>query len=403
MISHSDNRTREQDKALTMLRLRRYRGSVIAGTGFGKSRVGVRAVKEVMVHNPRPALILVPFDHLKDRFKDEFNKNGGLPSMEPDFECYASIDRLDPEKYSIIVCDEIHLGLTDRCMEFYNQRKGPMLFLTATRPEDELYCQRMQHLCPMVYEISLDECVRKGLVAPYRIECIGVGLTRAEQSDYSIVSKNFGYWKGKLGFDPFNTAQAILKSPKAYGKEHMDAALGFFRAIKQRKGIVDHAFNKIKVSNRLVNDMSGKKLIFGGDNAFTDLLASNIPGSVTYHSKIRPKLRDAAIDDFRVGRSNVLCSTKALNQGLDIPDASIGIICGLTSKALTMVQRVGRLVRIDPNDPDKTGKVVIIYVKDSQEEKWLRNALRTLDSSNITWTDDTDQTVTPAVLSQEGV
>lgn len=391
----------EQDKALLMLRLRGWKGSVIAGTGFGKSRVGVNAIREVSnSDDTRPALLLVPFDHLKDRFKDEFKKTGGMPSIEVQMECYASIEKLDPAAYSIVICDEVHLGLTDRCLEFYNLFKGRLVFLTATRPEDPIYHQRMLHLCPVVYEISLDECVKKGLVAPYRIECISVQLTPEEHALYTTVSKNFGYWKGQLGFDPFNQAQHILKVPSQYRKEDMLAALGFFRAIKNRKNLVDHAANKITVANRLVKDMSGKKLVFGGDNAFTDLLAQGIPGSVTYHSKIRPKLRDAALDHFRTGVSNTLCSTKALNQGLDIPDASIGIICGLTSKALTMVQRVGRLVRIDPNNPDKTGKVVIVYVKDSQEEKWLRNALRTLDSSNITWKDDTDQTVTATVPAE---
>ena len=81
----------------------------------------------------------------------------------------------------------------------------------------------------------------------------------------------------------------------------------------------------------------------------------------------------------------MLCSTKALNQGLDIPDATIGIICGLTSKALTMIQRVGRLVRIDPKNPKKTGKVVIMYVVNSQEQKWLENALRNTPPQNVSW------------------
>jgi superfamily II DNA or RNA helicase len=391
-MKSTEKRTEEQEKALLMFRMRKYRGSVIAGTGFGKSRVGVRAFREVMGLDKRPGLLLVPFDHLKDRFKDEFEKTGN-PAKNIEMECYASIDKLDPNAYSIVVCDEIHLGLTDRCMEFYSERKGPMLFLTATDPEDELYKQRMQYLCPVIYRISMDDCVAKGLVAPYHIECIGIELTEEEQEKYKTVSKNFGYWKGKLGFDPFNTAQDVLKRPSNYGKEHMDAALGFFRAIRQRKMLVDHASNKVKVSNDLVSSMPGKKLVFGGDNAFTDVLAAGIPGSGTYHSKINKKLREAALDDFRTGRITTLCSTKALNQGLDVPDASIGIICGLTSKALTMVQRVGRLVRIDPKDPNKTGRVVIVYVKGSQEEKWLRNSLRTLDSSNITWKDDTGTTV----------
>ena len=58
----------------------------------------------------------------------------------------------------------------------------------------------------------------------------------------------------------------------------------------------------------------------------------------------------------------------------------MGIICGITSKALSMIQRVGRLVRFQEN---KIGEIYILYVKDSQEEKWLKNATRSLN--NINW------------------
>jgi superfamily II DNA or RNA helicase len=76
----------------------------------------------------------------------------------------------------------------------------------------------------------------------------------------------------------------------------------------------------------------------------------------------------------------VLCSTKALNQGFDVPDASVGVICGLTSKSLSMIQRVGRLIRFKE---DKIGKIYILYVKDSQEEKWLNNSIQKL--KNVVW------------------
>ena len=68
-----------------------------------------------------------------------------------------------------------------------------------------------------------------------------------------------------------------------------------------------------------------------------------------------------------------MCSTKALNQGFDVDGAELGIICGLTSKALTMIQRIGRLLRYKEN---KIGKIVIVYVADSQEDKWLKNAIK---------------------------
>ena len=58
----------------------------------------------------------------------------------------------------------------------------------------------------------------------------------------------------------------------------------------------------------------------------------------------------------------------------------MGIMCGITSKSLSMIQRVGRLVRFQEG---KVGEIIILYVKDSQEEKWLKSAVKNL--SNIVW------------------
>ena len=71
---------------------------------------------------------------------------------------------------------------------------------------------------------------------------------------------------------------------------------------------------------------------------------------------------------------------QALNHGFDVPDADMGIICGVTSKSLSMIQRVGRLIRFQE---DKIGRIVILYVKDSQEEKWVKSSVKSLD--NVNW------------------
>ena len=58
----------------------------------------------------------------------------------------------------------------------------------------------------------------------------------------------------------------------------------------------------------------------------------------------------------------------------------MGIICGITSKSLSMIQRVGRLIRFQE---DKVGEIIILYVADSQEEKWLKKAVKNLN--NVIW------------------
>ena len=181
--------------------------------------------------------------------------------------------------------------------------------------------------------------------------------------------------------DLFDEAKRILADKNA-GPAEKAAAVGFYRTIRERKKIVDFASNKITAFQTLVlKNVSNKILAFSGANDFTDQLCASVsPLSATYHSKKTKKQREKALNDFKNGHINVLCSTKALNQGLDIPDANIGIMCGITSKSLSMIQRVGRLIRFQEN---KVGEIYILYVENSQEEKWLKNAVKSLN--NVTW------------------
>lgn len=356
------------------------RAAMLAGTGFGKTRVLCRAGHRL---SQGRLLVSVPFEHLKKRFRDEYEMLG-LDISNVDFVCHVSLNGTDMSLYDTLLVDEAHLALTDRCMEVYGSWKGNLVMATATLPDDPFLAARLSTTCRIVYSISLDECVKRGYVAPYRVVCLSIELTEEERKLYKTVSANFGYWKGKLGLDPFNSAQYFLKSGDSDQKK---AALGFFRAIRQRKELVDHAANKLDVARSLCAALPGRKLVFGGDNTFSDMLHREIPDSGIYHSSLGKGKADSALQAFRDGGTDVLVSTKALNQGLDVPDASVGIICGLTSKSLTMVQRIGRLVRIDPKDPSKTGYVVVVYVKESQEEVWLKEALSKLSKAAVSWTD----------------
>ena len=254
--------------------------------------------------------------------------------------------------------------------------------MTATLPEEQEYKEILAKMAPTAYKITLDRCVKLGFVSPYKITCIPVKLTKAERDDYKKVNNSFVYNKYKLGqFDAFNEASRILKSKTASGHEKRAVVL-FWKAIRDRKGIIDYAENKIKKFKSIYYKNTDKKiLVFGGANDFTDQLCDSIaPYAMAYHSKKTKKQRDIALELFKTGDINVLCSTKALNQGFDVPNANMGIICGITSKGLSMIQRVGRLVRFQEN---KIGQIIILYVADSQEEKWLKSATKTL--KNVVW------------------
>ena len=373
-------RDQEQRKALNAWAAQGFVGSVIAGTGFGKSRVGVLAVQHAL-KNGGEALILVPTVQLQDQFIEEFDK-WGVSHENVEVMCYQSAYKLKGKHYTIVVCDEIHLGLSPEYRKFFENNKfNRLLCMTATLPEDVEYKFLLDQLAPTAYKISLDKCVQLGIVSPYEITCVPVELTEEERATYKKINNKYVYWKYQLGqFDAFNEARRIMADRSATGVQKQ-AAAQFYRCIRARKQIVDFAENKIdKFQQIYASNTDRKILVFGGANEFTDRLCESIPDGMAYHSKKTKKQKDLALELFKNDTINVLFSTKALNQGFDVPNANMGIICGITSKSLSMIQRVGRLIRFQE---DKIGKIYIVYVADSQEEKWLTKATKNL--KNVIW------------------
>ena len=382
---------KEQKKALNAWASAGYNGSVVAGTGFGKSRVGVLAIGKILkINETQRGIVLVPTVQLQDQFEEEFHKWGYADVLDRvDIVCYQSARKLNNQHYGVVVADEIHLGLSKEYSKFFEANTyDRLLCMTATQPEDPEYKAKLHMLAPTIYEISLDKCVDLGLVSPYRIYCISVDLTEQEKKDYKKANQMFVHYKYRLGqFDAFNEAKRILASSTAGGQEKQWAVM-FYKAIRMRKSVVDFASNKIEEIKKLVmSNLTSKILTFAGANDFTDRICDSLGDlALSYHSKRTKKQKDLALKSFRDGTVKILCSTKALNQGFDVPDADMGIICGLTSKSLTMIQRVGRLLRFQEN---KVGTIIILYIKDTQEEKWLKSSVKGL--TNVNWIDNLTQ------------
>lgn len=377
----------EQRKALNSWAKNSFNGSIIAGTGFGKSRCGVIAVgKTLDTNDDARAIVLVPTNQLQDQFEQEFIKwNYEHVLDRVDIVCYQSAYKLINEHYDVVVCDEIHLGLSPEYRKFFtNNTWDRLLCMTATLPEESEYQEVLMELAQTVYHISLDECVNLGLVSPYQVICVPIELNIDEKQSYKKANNTFVYAKYNLGqFDAFDRANYIMGPGKNTAtSEEKGYAAQFYRSIRARKAVVDHAIGKVEALQKLVIRHVGEKLlVFGGSNEFTNQLAdATDPLSTVYHSGKTKKQREKALEDFREGNKPVLCSTKALNQGFDVADATMAVICGLTSKGLTMIQRVGRIIRFQEG---KSGKIICLYVKDSQEEKWLKNSVKSLN--NVIW------------------
>ena len=106
-------------------------------------------------------------------------------------------------------------------------------------------------------------------------------LTEEEKKEYTKANQTFVFYKYKLGqFDAFNEANAILKNPKAYSPEEYTSALMFYKAIRDRKDVVQKAYNKILYTSQLVGYHKDKKILtFAGNNEFTDGIYAEVQQS----------------------------------------------------------------------------------------------------------------------------
>ncbi len=84
------------------------------------------------------------------------------------------------------------------------------------------------------------------------------------------------------------------------------------------------------------------------------------------HSQLPAKQRRKALDRFRSGEARILISAKSLIEGIDVPDATVGISVASTASVRQRVQALGRVLR--KGAEGKRATMHVIYVSDTVDE-----------------------------------
>ncbi len=112
---------------------------------------------------------------------------------------------------------------------------------------------------------------------------------------------------------------------------------------------------KLRVlADLLVQHHPARTLIFTEDNAMVYRIAREylIP-AITHHTPV--KERHDVLQRFRVGHYPVVVTSRVLNEGVDVPEASIAIVLSGTGSRREYVQRLGRILR------RRAGKQAVLY------------------------------------------
>ncbi len=334
-------------------------------------------------------LIIVPTEIIRDElFPGEFKKFKKEHLLKfCEIKCIQTVYKYEGNHYDIVVCDEIHNYLYmngeteyEYFKFFENNKFDSILGLSASIDVERL--QALNRIAPIVYKLTLDEAVKLGIVSPFKIINVEIPLTSDEEDSYDRLLKIYKYYETLLGgkWVAFSNSFKFLKSEDEQEKKN---AIIFRNTIKKRKDLLQNAFNKIGVTREILKYFPKENgLIFSESiNQCTKIVEDN-DKALVYHSKMKKAERIAAIKRLNDNRTKIqyISAVKALNEGLSIDSISFVVITAGNSKVKDMIQRIGRSCRFVEG---KEAWVIRLYVRNTQEEKWVKSSLEGFNPDNI--------------------
>jgi superfamily II DNA or RNA helicase len=360
-----------QQAALGAWSVAGQRGLVVLPTGAGKTHVALAAMAALGT----ATLVLVPTRVLlrqwMARAAELLDGTLGLvgdgesrlaPVTVTTFEsAYRQMDSFG-QRFGLLVVDEAHhfgSGVRTEALEMCPA--AARLGLTATPPEEDHELQRLQELLgPVVFQQRVAQLTGRHL-APLEHMHLPVDLTPGEQQLYArergLFSAAYGLFR-RCGGGPRWRDFVRASMVSAEGRR---ALQGYHRS----RRLVSCAERKLALCGQLLQRHPGERvLLFTADNAAAYALSRRLlVPAIT--CDIGRQERDAVLADLRAGRLRAVVSARVLNEGVDVPEAGVGVIAGGSATGREQVQRVGRLLRPLPG---KRAQVYELVVRDTFEE-----------------------------------
>lgn len=362
-----------QEEAIAAWKKAGRRGTVILPTGAGKTFVAQMAIELV----GRSTLVVVPTIDLMNQWYDlllsSFNAEIGLIGGGY-FErgaiivtTYASafrfMERMGGE-FGFIIFDECHHLPSDVYRWAAEMAIAPFrLGLTATPERADGGEELLERLIgPIIYRKEAQHLAGEFL-ADYTTEQISVVLSPEERELYESernIFRQFTRDKGIYFGDPRGWQQFIMLSARSQeGRRAM-------QAYRESKRIALGNDAKLHVLEKLMQRHRRERLIvFTAENEMVYRISEQflIP-AITHETPI--KERRMWLDAFNKGDVLALATSKVLNEGVNIPEASVAVVLSGSGSSREHIQRLGRILR---KQPDKQAVLYEVITAQTAEER----------------------------------
>lgn len=353
-----------QQAAYVAWRRNSWRGIVALPTGGGKSFLAAMAIRKLQ----RPALILVPtidlllqwHSLLKRLFGVEIGLLGGgekrvLPITVSTYDSAVIYMEELGNRFALLICDECHHLPGAVYRSAAEQSIAPYRLGLSATPELDPDAGRLALLYGLlggiVYRVEVAE-LEGDTLAPYTVKSIVLELSGAEREEYDYYRRIYRDFtvRNRIDFGKDSGWRDFLMAVS----RRPDGRQAFQAYLRQREISRRGAAKLSAVWELLCRHRSERILIFTADNAMAYEIGRTFTLPVITHST-RAVERKSWLDGFRNGVYPVLVASRVLNEGVDVPEASVGIVVSGTGSVREHVQRLGRILRARP------GKQAVLY------------------------------------------
>lgn len=353
-----------QQEALQAWQTAGQRGVVVLPTAAGKTYLAQMAMQasscSTLITVPTLDLMHQWYANLLAAFPDaEVGLLGGgsrdrTPILVSTYDSAAIHAESLGNRYALLICDECHHLPSDfnRVIAEYNIAPY-RLGLTATPDRsDGRHADLDSLLGEIIYRRTAEELAGQAL-AHHEIVQLRVKLSQPERQRYDKLIetrdsflRQSNIWLGTLqGWQRFVQASAQSQAGRRAMLAHRAA-----------RSIALGTEGKLRVlADLLEQHYPEQTLIFTNDNATVYRISQDflIP-AITHQTPV--KERHEILKNFREGHYKTLVASHVLNEGVDVPEASVAILLSGTGSTREYIQRLGRVLRRGSAD-----KVAVLY------------------------------------------
>jgi superfamily II DNA or RNA helicase len=332
------------------------RGVVQLPTGAGKTILAVLAMHRA----ERPTLVLVPTIDLVIQWQAVLEKHfpnipvgtlgGGsreirLVTVSTYDSAVIFAERIG-QQFGLLIADECHHLPAPQYQQIARMTMAPFrlgLSATVTRPDgkEETVFDLMG---PLVYDAKIRD-MQGSVLSPYDVIKIEVSLNDVEANGYAEARRVYTDFVKRSGVN-FSSgtgwAEFVWKSARLPGGKLA------MRAWREQKRLAQAASGKMQELWKILCRHNGQRMIvFTNDNELAYRIGREFVLPVLTH-QTRMGERKHLLEAFRNGELEVLVTSKVLNEGVDVPEASVGVVVSGSGGVREHVQRLGRILRHKP-------------------------------------------------------